>query len=104
MLKYIAVAAALLVVAGPVCADTPVLDQRQEQQAERIREGAQNGTLTRQETKQLVRSQKQLRRMEAQAKSDGKVTARERAKLQHKANVESRKIYRQKHDGQRRGR
>lgn len=102
-MKHIALAAALLVMAAPVCAGTPVLDQRQYNQAERIKQGVRSGELTRVETKGLVRGQVQLRRMEARARSDGEVTARERGRLQKKANIESRKIYRQKHDNQTRG-
>lgn len=103
MLKQIALAAALLLIAGPVYADTPVLDQRQERQTERIRQGAQSGELTRREAANLVQGQVQLRRMEQRAKSDGEVTARERVRLQQKANVESRQIYRKKHNGRTRG-
>jgi hypothetical protein len=43
-----------------------------------------------------------LRRAEARAKSDGVVTAGERAHLQHEASQQSRRIYRQKHDSQQR--
>lgn len=103
MFKYIATAAALLAFAGPVCAGTPVLDQRQQNQAQRIRQGVHSGALTRPEAARLVHGQVQLRRMEARTKSDGVVTARERARLQHRADVESRQIWRQKHDGQQRG-
>ena len=105
MFRKIALAAALLVAAGPVLADTPVLDQRQERQAERIQQGWHSGELTRREAAGLIRGQQQLRRMEYRAEADGQVTARERARLQHNANVQSRHIFRQKHDGQsRRGR
>jgi hypothetical protein len=38
--------------------------------------------------------------VEARAKSDGVVTNRERAWMQHEANQQSRRIYRQKHDAQ----
>jgi len=38
--------------------------------------------------------------MEANAKADGVVTPRERAKIAHAQNVQSRHIYRQKHDAQ----
>lgn len=103
MFKHIALAAALLVIAAPVYADTPVLDQRQAQQAQRIRQGVQSGELTRREAAGLKQGQVQLRRMEHRAKADGEVTARERARLQQKANVESRQITRQKHDRQSRG-
>ncbi|TAK54560.1 MAG: hypothetical protein EPO25_06800 [Gammaproteobacteria bacterium] len=102
MLKFVTVAAALLVIAGPVCAGTPGLDQRQHNQAQRIRQGVHSGELTRHEAGQLVHGQVQLRRIEARAKADGIVTARERIRLQHRADVQSRQIYRQKHDGQQR--
>ena len=103
MMKHIALAAALLVIASPVYADTPVLDQREQNQAQRVRQGVQSGELTRRETARLVQGQAQLRRMEYRAKSDGVVTQRERARLQQKANIESRKIYRKKHNGRSRG-
>ncbi|MBS1201037.1 MAG: hypothetical protein H6R27_1715 [Proteobacteria bacterium] len=101
MFRKIIVAAALLALAGPALADeTPVLDQRQERQQDRIRDGWQSGALTRQETGQLVQGQQRLRAMEHRAGSDGQFTARERARLQHQADVQSRHIYRQKHDRQ----
>jgi len=100
MFKKLIIAAALLAIAGPVLADTPVLDQRQDWQAERIRQGWQQGDLTRQEAARLVEGQKRLRRMEHRVESDGQVTAQERARLQHQANVQSRHIYRQRHDRQ----
>ena len=103
MLKHIALAAALLVIAAPVYADTPVLDQREQNQAQRVRQGVQSGELTRRETARLVQGQAQLRRMENHAKSDGVMTQRERARLQQKASVESRKIYRKKHNALSRG-
>ncbi len=103
MLKHIALAAALLVIAAPVYADTPVLDRREQSQVQRVRQGVQSGELTRRETARLVQGQTQLRRMENRAKSDGVVTQRERTRLQQKANIESRKIYRKKHNGRSRG-
>jgi hypothetical protein len=100
MFRRIIVAAALLVVAGPVLADTPQLDQREQRQAERIRNGWESGDLTRRETAGLMHGQMHLRRMEHRVKSDGEVTNQERARLQHQANVQSRHIRRQRHDGQ----
>lgn len=104
MLKKLAliapIAAAALVVAGPIFAGTPGLNAREHNQAQRIRQGVASGELTRPETRRLVRGEARLHRHEALAKSDGVVTARERARLQHEANVESRRIYRQKHDAQ----
>jgi hypothetical protein len=104
MFRKIVVAAALLSLAGPVLADeTPLLDQRQERQHDRIRDGWQGGALTRQEAGQLVRGQQRLRAMEHRAGSDGQFTTRERSRLQHQANVQSRQIYRQSHDKPGRG-
>jgi hypothetical protein len=100
MLKKLGFLLAALLVAGPLFADTPGLDRREHNQAQRIRQGVQSGELTRPETRRLVRGEARLHRNEARAKSDGVVTARERARLQHEANVESKRISRQKHDAQ----
>ena len=79
---------------------TPVLDQREANQASRIRQGVRSGELTRPETRRLLNGQVELRRDERRARADGEVTRRERAALQHEANQQSRRIYRQKHDAQ----
>jgi hypothetical protein len=102
MFKSIVMATAALLISGPILAGTPGLDHREHHQAQRIREGVRSGELTRPETRRLVRGEARLHANEARAKSDGVVTARERARLQHEANVESQRIYRQKHDAQQR--
>jgi len=81
-------------------AATPVVDQREKNQKARIQQGVKTGELTVRETKQLIKGQKQLRKMERRAKSDGVVTKKERAKLHSKANKESAKIKKNKHDKQ----
>ena len=91
-----------LFAASSVFAATPNLDKREHRQKTRIVNGVESGELTATETKRLVRGQRQLHRMARLAKADGVVTAGERARLHHKANKESRKIYRQKHDEQER--
>jgi hypothetical protein len=88
--------------ANPVFAGTPVLNDRQAQQEKRIEQGIRSGELTRTETARLAKGQVELQRMENRAKRDGEVTHKERARLHNKANVESRKIHRQKHDTNRR--
>lgn len=105
MLKKIAVTAAALLslsaaFATTAAAGTPALDQRQQNQAQRIGRGVRSGELTRPETRRLVRGQRELRRDERAAKADGVVTSRERAGLQREANQQSRRIYRQKRDAQ----
>lgn len=89
-----------LAMAGSVSAGTPRIDQREHNQRGRIQNGVKSGELTRPETRRLAAGQVHVHRVEARAKSDGVVTARERAHLQHEANQQSRRIYRQKHDAQ----
>jgi hypothetical protein len=91
---------ALMVMAGSVSAGTPRYDARQTHQRERIVNGVRSGELTMRETRRLAAGQVHLNRVERRAKADGVVTARERVHLQHEANQQSRRIYRQKHDGQ----
>jgi hypothetical protein len=100
MLKKLGFMAIALLVAGPIFAATPGLNQREHHQSQRIRQGVRSGELTRPETRRLVRGESRLHRNEALARSDGLVTGRERARLQREANVESNRIYRQKHDAQ----
>lgn len=95
-------ASVLFAFCGQALAGTPVLNDRQANQKARIVQGAKSGELTKKETARMVRGQAQLQRMENRAKADGVVTKKEKAKLHHKANKESAKIYRNKHDGQKR--
>lgn len=102
MLKKIATGLLILGLAAPVFAGdrTPNLDQREANQRQRIAQGVRSGELNRPETRRLVRGEMRLHRNERIAKSDGVVTARERARLQAEANRMSGRIYRQKHDPQ----
>jgi hypothetical protein len=81
-------------------ADTPVLDQREANQRERIMQGAKSGELTRPEAHRLARGEKRLNRHEAIAKADGVVSSGERKQLRHEARRMNKRIYRQKHDRQ----
>jgi hypothetical protein len=100
MKKSIIFAVLAVMATAPVLADTPRLNAREANQRARIHHGVASGELTRPETRRLAAGQVHLHRAEARAKSDGVVTARERAWLQHEANQQSRRIYRQKHDAQ----
>ena len=86
----------LVLVLSSVCcqvfAATPVLDERQDKQKQRIVQGVMNGELTMKETTKLLKGQKDLRKKERKAKADGVVTKKERARLHHNANKESAKI------------
>ena len=81
---------------------TPGVDRREHRQQRRIHQGVKSGSLSRREAARMERQQARTRRLEAKAKADGKVTRRERARLQHRENRTSRRIYRQKHDRNRR--
>jgi len=81
-------------------AQTPSVNERQVIQHERIQQGAASGQLTRQETANAVHQQGHIRRAECRAKSDGKVTGRERMHLRHMQNRASRDLRRNKHDVQ----
>ena len=89
-----------IAMAGSVSAGTPRIDHREHNQRARIHSGVKSGELTRAETRRLAAGQAHVHRVEARAKSDGVVTARERNHLRHEANQQSRRIYRQKHDAQ----
>ncbi len=79
---------------------TPRIDQRQANQEARIQQGEQSGALTQREANKLERGQQHVQNMENKAEADGKVTARERGRIEHAQDVQSRKIAREKHDRQ----
>jgi hypothetical protein len=105
MFKTIATLTAALLIAGTAfspdaTAGTPRADQRQQNQAQRIRQGVASGELTARETKRLVKGQRHVNRLERGAKADGDVTAAERLRIEKAQDRQSRRIYRQKHDAQ----
>jgi hypothetical protein len=77
---------------------TPVINKRQERQKNRIKQGVKSGEMTKKETIEARADQKEIREEKREAKADGDVTAKERAKIQHKENKSSRQIYRSKHN------
>lgn len=81
---------------------TPRVTKRQVNQQARIHEGVKSGELTKKEILRLEAQQAKIARDKAVAKSDGIVTPEERAKLQREQNRASHRIYRQKHDAQKR--
>ena len=79
---------------------TPRVDQRQANQERRIEQGEKSGALTGKEAKKLEKGQAHVRKMENKAVADGKVTAKERSRIEHAQNKQSREIHKQKHDKQ----
>lgn len=81
-------------------ATTTGVDNRQERQQGRIEQGTTSGQLNANEQARLNAQQGRIANAEAKAKADGAVTAKERARLQHKQNKANRNIRRNKHDAQ----
>lgn len=98
--KMLAASCLLLPFAAFAQTATPRIDQRQVNQEARIEKGVDSGALTQREAARLERGQQHVENMDSRAKADGTVTGRERARLQHAEDVQSRRIYREKHDRQ----
>jgi hypothetical protein len=77
---------------------TPRVTHRQHRQQRRIGQGLRSGELTTRETLRLERNEREIQRDKREAKSDGRVTARERVQLHRELNRSSRHIYRAKHN------
>lgn len=105
-IAVIALAWPMMLMAGLARAEdataTPGIDKREASQERRIQQGVQSGALNQREAARLERREQHIERMEANAKADGKVTPQERKRLQRAENAQSRRIYREKHDAQRR--
>lgn len=80
----------------------PGVNARQHIQRDRIRDGVRNGSLTRQEAKDLRGEQQSIRAEERQYKSDGVLTRDERQDLRQDQRVASQHIYQEKHDAEQR--
>lgn len=98
--KMLAAVALSLPVLAFAQANTPRVDQRQANQEQRIDQGVASGSLTQREANRLERGQQRVDNMENRAKADGVVTRQERVRLHQAQDVQSRRIYAQKHDRQ----
>jgi hypothetical protein len=89
-----------LALAVPAFAQETRVDRRQDRQEQRIDKGVQSGALTPRETRKVEQGQRHVERLETRAQADGKVTAKEKGRLEHAQDVQSKRIYNQKHDAQ----
>jgi hypothetical protein len=78
------------------------IDQRQANQERRIEQGEKSGALTKREARRLERGQEHVQRMENKAAADGNVSKKEARRIERAQDRQSREIYREKHDRQRR--
>jgi hypothetical protein len=81
--------------------DSPNIDQRQVNQERRIDQGVSSGQLTPREAGRLEAQQAKIMQDEERMKADGKLTKRERRKLQREQDRASDTIYRKKHNARR---
>ncbi len=81
-------------------ASTPRIDKRQENQDKRIEQGVNSGALNKKEAARLEKGQARVQKMEDKAAADGKITAGEKARVEHAQNAQSKRIAREKHDRQ----
>ena len=102
--RNVLIAGALAVLAVPAFSQSnpaPVVNQRKENQQDRIANGVQNGQLTAGEAKNLEKKEAGLnaeaKRMEK--RDGGNLTAGDKARLTRQQNRLSNQIYRDKHNG-----
>jgi uncharacterized protein HemX len=98
-MKIAAFAIATALAFTPVALFAQNIQDRKENQQDRIAQGVKNGTLSPSETARLEHQEAGINREERgmRAQDNGKLTAQDRKTLNHQQNVESRRIYRTKH-------
>ena len=94
------IAAALLIAASVASVRAAEVDTRQADEQARIKQGEASGQLTKKEARSDERTHKAIgKEIKAdRAANGGKLTAKEKAKVNRQQNKESRKIYRTKHN------
>lgn len=99
-MKTALILATTMLFSAAALADAPSkrADARQHNQAHRVSNGIQNGSLTRREAAVLTSQQAHIHRAERRFESDGTLTYGERARLEVRQNRASRNIYRKKHN------
>ena len=76
--------------------------RREVNQQNRIAKGVKSGQLTAGETTRLEKGERKIEKNREKAWSDGKLSAREKGRLEHQENHESRQIFRAKHNARKR--
>src|SRR5262245_13494157 len=76
--------------------------QRNINQQQRIEQGVKSGQLTNREVGKLEGGQARVDRAEARAGANGRVSANEQQRVQRAENQQSKRIYKEKHDAQKR--
>lgn len=81
------------------------INQRKENQQDRIAQGVKSGQLTAGETSHIEKQEAGINKEERgmRAQDNGHLTKQDRHTLRHQQNQESRRIYRNKHNGRKQG-
>jgi hypothetical protein len=87
---------------APAAVRDPLINQQQANQAARTAQGVKTGELTRSEAQELRGERRDIQQLERDYKSDGGLTGAERRDLNQQLNQNSREIYEEKHDDERR--
>ncbi len=74
--------------------------KRERNQQARIRQGVKSGELNKREAYRLRQGQKRVDNMQQKFKADGELSAAEKMRLEKAQDVQSKRIYKQKHDTQ----
>lgn len=77
------------------------INERQQRQRQRIRQGIKNGSLAHGEAKRLRQQQARIADLEYGFRADGRFTKKERATVQARLDVANERIYRLKHNDRR---
>ena len=101
-MKAIANFAVIVTLATSTSVLAASINDRQDNQQARIKQGVVSGELTAREATKLSRQHVKNQRKEARFKSDGNFTKKERAIVQRDLTKNSATIYKQKHDKQKR--
>ena len=103
-LTHVALAAALALTPAALLAQAPHnINQRKENQQDRVAQGVKSGQLTAGETARLEHQERGINREERgmKAQDHGQLTRQDRRTLHRQQNVESHRIYRDKHNSRR---
>ena len=99
-LAALALTSALVLTSSAAFAQSRAINQRKDDQQDRIAQGVRSGQLTPRETAHLERQESRINREEhyMRAEDHGGLTTQDRRILTHQQNRESRRIYRDKHN------
>lgn len=100
VIMAVLIAAAFPVASYAAGTRDPGVNQRQNNQQQRMQQGARTGDLTRNESRNLQGQARNVRQEERVYKSDGNFSRAERADVHRDLNHLNRDIYSERHDGQ----